>query len=467
MDDQDPKMTLMLRQAEIRVEPGKPLQIVEATDDLSALLPRPTSTDHAVGRTIAAYTKEARKLLDGRYASQKELAPVHLREKNNITVLHCNDGIIVRYDPCSDDKGQLIGGKLEAPLSTAAPLISEQLIHFPDDPKTYVPAPGGLEFSLTVTDGKTGNTTTPLKIRQLLYGTTILPSGFEMPSPPARPPCFASVYCEADFHIQGVLQPPAGPTAAAPEQFITHSRFRLPVGWRAIEIYPLLGEEYWKPEYAAMWAELDLLGAIAQRNAVTSNLKSLDGRGAARKRYAKLFEEFETLLAGPEEPAHQFLKQHPEILCPTHDRMWSKLGFGDRKSDFVFREPHDDYLLVEIEAPVRQIFRQDGQQREELTHAINQIVDWLQYISDNKQGVEQDLGLQGISTNPRTLVVIGRSASLTADNRRKLETLQAQQNKLRILTYDDVLAAARANLERILGPLGFGGQNIDFYFYNQ
>jgi Domain of unknown function (DUF4263) len=136
-------------------------------------------------------------------------------------------------------------------------------------------------------------------------------------------------------------------------------------------------------------------------------------------------------------------------------------------SDFVFREPYNDYQLVEIEAPIRKLFRKNGQQREELTHAINQIMDWIQYIANNKQRVEEEFGLVGISTNPRSLVVIGRSSSLTEENRRKLATLQAQQNKLRILTYDDVIAAARANLERLLGPLTLKGENAELYFFKE
>jgi hypothetical protein len=214
---------------------------------------------------------------------------------------------------------------------------------------------------------------------------------------------------------------------------------------------------------------LDLLASIFQKNLMASNLSSLDSRGATRKRYAALIEEFETLLAGPEEPVHQFLKSNPGLLCPTHDGWWSKLPFGQgegrKVSDFVFREPCNDYLLVEIEAPFRELFRKDGQQREELTHAINQITDWVQYIADNKPRVERELGLDGISTNPRTLVVIGRSASLTDENRRKLVTLQAQQNKLRILTYDDLIAAARANLERVFGPLAIRAENAEIYYY--
>lgn len=58
--------------------------------------------------------------------------------------------------------------------------------------------------------------------------------------------------------------------------------------------------------------------------------------------------------------------------------------------------------------------------------------------------------------------MIGRSSSLSDTDRRKLVTIQAQHNKLRILTYDDVLANARAHLERIVGPLGLIGRNLKF-----
>jgi hypothetical protein len=257
------------------------------------------------------------------------------------------------------------------------------------------------------------------------------------------------------------------PTATGPDidKFITYSRFKLAVGWQRIEVYPLFPDEFWAPEYAAMWAELDLMGAVLQRNQIEANLRAIDDRGTLRKKYTALLEEFEALLAGPEEPVHQFLKQHPELICPTTGRWWSKLRFGDRVSDFVFCEPNNDYLLVEIEAPIRELFRKDGQQREELTHAINQISDWVQFISRNRERVEKEMELVGVSTNPRVLVVIGRSASLTPQDREKLVTIQAQYGKLRILTYDDLLVAARANLERLLGPLTLKTENAEVYFF--
>jgi hypothetical protein len=119
--------------------------------------------------------------------------------------------------------------------------------------------------------------------------------------------------------------------------------------------------------------------------------------------------------------------------------------------------------LVEIEKPSHLIFRSDGQQREELTHAIDQITDWRRYIEDNLRTVQNELGLKGISANPSCLIVIGRSASLTEESRRKLIAIQNAMPKLRIMTYDDVIANAKAAAENILGPLWDAGPGVEVY----
>src|SRR5207248_3150614 len=98
------------------------------------------------------------------------------------------------------------------------------------------------------------------------------------------------------------------------------------------------------------------------------------------KKMAKIIVDCNALLDGPEEPLHQFIKSNPGLLCPTHYRVWSKLSLGRRDTDFVFREASGEYLLVELEGPSRPLFRTDGQQREELTHAIDQVMDWRRYI---------------------------------------------------------------------------------------
>ena len=343
-------------------QPGQPLQFTDQAELANAQEPSPLC--RAVALTIRAYLKAGRELLEGKYASAKALAPPHLRSPCDIFVLCCPDGVIVRYDLAGKKTPKARWGDWAECLLEAAPRFSEQVIHFPQSFATYVPALPGPSLVLSVVDAN-GRATEHARLHPVIYASPTLPPEFEIPMPPARPPCLASLHKELQVHLAGIVLPANSPAKAIPpplEHFVAHGVAALPVGWEAIDVYPRLDEKYWKPEYAPSWAEQDLLAAIALGNATEANLHHLDGRTEAREHHAKVIEAFEALLTGPEEPAHQFLKAHPELLCPTHDAVWSKLPFGEHVSDFVFREPQDDYLLVEIEAPYRELFRRRGRQ---------------------------------------------------------------------------------------------------------
>jgi Domain of unknown function (DUF4263) len=133
-------------------------------------------------------------------------------------------------------------------------------------------------------------------------------------------------------------------------------------------------------------------------------------------------------------------------------------------TDFVLQEQSGDYLLVEIEAPTRTLFTQDGQPHHELVHAVNQVTDWRRYIEDNLATVQRELGLDGISTSPNALVVIGRSADLRPEDQRKLVTMNNESPKTRILTYDDLFANAGAVASNLLGPLWDIQGNAQVYY---
>lgn len=453
------------------IVPGQPLKFEDDGElDKEEEVAARTSESFfsAISATLVQYRDAAHKLLEGKYVSLKHIAPLHMREPYHIYIVRCKDGIFVRYDRVSEGDESVRCLEPNLSLAEISPQLSDNVIHFPEDTETYVPATPPFELCMKRT-AKDGTTEEILRYSAVLYASSKFPEGFQIPKPPARPPCLASVQNEFRYQLGGITGPsnvPLDPPGPDTQHFITQGPpVSLPVGWRAIEVYPLLGDEYWKREYGPLWAEIDILSSVASENTKQSNLNNLDSRGLTRKYYAALLAEFEGLLNGPEEPVHQFLKQHPELLCPTAIKSMSKVPFGDRVSDFVLCEPPNDYLLVEIEAPIRELFRKDGQQRQELTHAINQLLDWIQYINDHKPEVEQELGLIGISSNPRALVVIGRSASLTDDDRRKLITIQARHNNLRILTYDDLLATARCNLTRILGPIAKREAGTEDYYF--
>ena len=76
------------------------------------------------------------------------------------------------------------------------------------------------------------------------------------------------------------------------------------------------------------------------------------------------------------------------------------------------------------------------------------------------------MGFVGISASPRALVVIGRTETLSDNNRKKLVTMQERQPRLKILTYDDIMANARSVFQRMFGPLDIVvTENASLYFH--
>ncbi|NTU62105.1 MAG: DUF4263 domain-containing protein [Chloroflexi bacterium] len=148
------------------------------------------------------------------------------------------------------------------------------------------------------------------------------------------------------------------------------------------------------------------------------------------------------------------MKEHPALLFPTHTHVWPKLPLGARATDFIFRDATGDYLLVELEKSTHPLFLKDGHTSRELNHARGQISDWKRYLEDNLSTVQRELSLVGISINPQSLIVIGRSQSLSDENRRKLVTLENESPRTKIMTYDDVLETQKQSFRIFLGRSG-------------
>src|SRR5260370_22170563 len=199
-----------------------------------------------------------------------------------------------------------------------------------------------------------------------------------------------------------------------------------------------------------MWAEHDILASVVANQFREGQFEALDPNASARREWSLLLKSYKDLLdSNPEreEILQSFLRDNPALLCQTQVRAWSKLPLGARVTDFVFQEAAGDYVLVELEKSTHRLFLADGHLSSELNHACGQITDWKRYLEDNLPTVQRELGLTGISLNPKGLVVIGRSASLKSENRRKLVTLENERPKLKIITYDDVYDTAKAVVE--------------------
>ena len=164
-----------------------------------------------------------------------------------------------------------------------------------------------------------------------------------------------------------------------------------------------------------------------------------------------------------EEILQEFLKQHPELLCPAKINIWPKLDIGPYETDFVFQEASGDYLLVELEKSIDPLFIRSGDRSNKLKHAQDQITNWKRYITDNLSTVRQELKLTNISSNPRSLLIIGRSEGLSAENRQHLQILENDSPKNKIMTYDDLYENTKAIIENLFGPLWAGAGNTQIY----
>jgi len=448
--------------ATLTIKPGAPLEIEETTLDLDSAPNEFRDCARRVGKTLRAYLNAVRALLDGRYKHLAAEAPRHMTSACIPYAFVFKDGILVRYDLQNNPELKVAVGTVpDRCLAEFSPAVSEQFLHCSEDPSKYDPGDRTIKLTLSAIPSAGGKVNDFFSLRMFAVASLSTDRTKPTDRSPECPLPLISVRNEVDVVLNIELDQQSGEQNR--DRFLLRTPIRLPVGWEAIEVFPPYEETSWSPELTSFWAERDLLAAVLHRNLRDNHFRRIDPNAQARSEMTKLLSECKELLDGPEEPLHQFVKGKPGLLCPTHDRVWSKLPLGKRVTDFVFRQATGEYLLVELEGPSHILFRTDGQQREELTHAIDQVMDWRRYIEDNLRTVQTELGLDGISSNPSCLIVIGRSSSLNPDTRRKLVTLQNATPNLRIITYDDLIANAKAAVENILGPLWDVGSQTEVY----
>lgn len=461
-------MSRDLKKGQLCLVGDNPMRLAErAEDETPPLTPDQERTISLLGEAVRAYRNAAKSLLTDKYSNLKEFAPEYLADPGNILVVSCPGGIVIRYEK-KVESSKIFSAWMSEDLPQVAAMLSQNLIQcHPGRQFSSTVEKTGTEIKLFSVNAVTNQSTDHLSFR-IGFDLVVERPG-HIPMPPQKPFCLASVRNTLEFKLLGEVVP-EGEQLGSGQRFLSRTNLRLPVGWECIEIYPDTVPDHWKPEYAPIWAESDILAAVVARQLQESHFQSLDPYAAARREYGALLREFKALLDSEpekEEILQSFLRDHPGMLCPTQTKMWPKLALGAKKTDFVFRDATWDYLLVELEKSTHALFRQDGHPRDELNVARGQITDWKRYLEDNLRTVQEELGLSGISGNPRSLIVIGRSNTLSPASRRKLRVMENEQPKLRIMTYDDVYENAKAVIENLLGPiLASGGTTQVYYLKN-
>lgn len=446
-----------LGQKRVMFRSGAPAQLLDS-DASPVMQDFDEAGSEAFIHTFREYRQQLRAALKTTRADSHAFLPEYMRAFQRIVAIRCHDGIAVRYEPTTSEVEQIVLGISDEPLSSAVVGASEGWFALETSEGAQAErAP--MQFSLTRTSIATGVTEV---IASIGFGLVVKVPSIDEARALGRPSNIGMTPSSLSVALQGLLAPEPG---KPPTGFTTVVPIKLPVGFTAVEVFaPYLGEQ-WDRRNAKLWAQADIDAAVARRHVEEAKWDKLDPKLPVRKKLAELMSQFAGLFHEPEQKLQTFLEANPFLLCATHSRCWRKLPFGKTVSDFVFQRSDQSYVLVEIERGDRKLLRRDGQQSEELTHAINQITDWRRYIEDNLSTVRGELELGHITASPDMLIVIGRSADLDEAGFRKIRAIQDQIPRLRILTWDQLLEEATTAFEHLFGPLPSLDSNIRTYFY--
>jgi len=164
-----------------------------------------------------------------------------------------------------------------------------------------------------------------------------------------------------------------------------------------------------------------------------------------------LYFEISDLIQDPctkEIDLHRLILKKPVALDAYGVRVHTEVRLGeDFRADLVLQYQLADrrVTLVELERSDHDVFTKKGRPRAEVTHAIQQVEDWLRWWRENPSKIPHPFD----PTVPvEGLVVIGRSVEMDDDSRRRL--LSLNHNRLiKVITYDDLLERVKSLIANI------------------
>lgn len=419
----------------------------------------------SIEEMLVARKRRCRELIDTRYAAIRSDLPAWMRNPMCHFVMVCPDAVLVRHQRIVVDKP---GAELREDVllfhivDTSAVDVSRAfsdgfvLLHKPNVKPPSVEESPALSLNIMDQDGTTKETIFSTKmavVHPLRAPDSTVPFPHRI------------LITTGEFELKLVAEEVCEETGQRRPMVIrTHQRAK--VGWEAFEVFCAPEAAVWTDVDSAQWAEFEMLERLAAKNLDRQVMDSIDSRRAGRLRYRDLLAEYDEVLrtADSEAPLQSFLEMHPEFLDPTHTRQLPQKAIGPHKTDFVLQRATGAYTLVELESPTRALFKADGGQRAELTHAIDQTRDWKRYIEDNLKTVRDELGLKSIEANPDCLIVIGRDSHLDQGARRKLKLMRTETPRTTILTYDQLRAQTLATVENLYGPIRDESPQTEIYF---
>ena len=182
------------------------------------------------------------------------------------------------------------------------------------------------------------------------------------------------------------------------------------------------------------------------------NLRSTTSSSLLVPRLVSIADEFAGLLADAETAEadlHQYLVRQPVVIDPSASAMYSEVRLGSAyRADLVLHRNYGDVkrtTLVELESPKVALFTKSGRQRAGVTHAIQQVDDWIRWLREFPSQAPDHILPE---FPPSGLVVVGRSTRLSSDQVARLEH-QNSNRSIQVVTYDMLLNNFEAMIRRL------------------
>ncbi|WP_026798415.1 MULTISPECIES: Shedu immune nuclease family protein [Planktothrix] len=211
------------------------------------------------------------------------------------------------------------------------------------------------------------------------------------------------------------------------------------------------GYELIPPADVIYLPKVDLSDPKVKERILDERLKIIHTKEKKSSKLYNLFYFLSKLIQNPSTPErdlHQFILNNPICLDTEHFNILSEVRLGkDYRADLLLEYKLSDkrIILVELEKASLPLFNKSGRLRYPVTHAIQQVEDWLRWWREHPDQIPQSLDhsapLQG-------LVVIGRSFNMSDDEKRNLVHLNHNRS-VKVITYDDLLDRIEALIQNL------------------
>ena len=154
--------------------------------------------------------------------------------------------------------------------------------------------------------------------------------------------------------------------------------------------------------------------------------------------------EFTRLLnsKSSEEMLQKYIETYPILLqqFPAERIFFKPQVLNFFVADFGIVTPQKELILIEIEKASTRLLKKDGGVASDLTHAFDQVRDWLHTFDEHRLAALEAMGIDRDSVAIiRGVVIAGRDIGCDAHHLRKLKG--TDMGRITFLTYDDLIFA--------------------------